>query len=77
MQTAKSRSVTPSNKLVELLLSTGGVDNSTISSPKRARQFFEQQDVSETMAILMYRLSAAFQPIVSEPGAKPNDRFGK
>ncbi|KAF9913343.1 ubiquitin-specific protease ubp2 [Linnemannia zychae] len=76
MQTAKSRSVTPSNRLVELLLSTGGVDNSTGSSQK-ADRFFEQQDVSETMAILMYRLSAAFQPIVSEPGAKPVDRFSK
>ncbi|KAG0375060.1 ubiquitin-specific protease ubp2 [Mortierella sp. AD032] len=77
MQTAKSRSVTPSNRLVELLLSTGGVSNATGSSLKRVDQFFEQQDVSETMAILMYRLSAAFQPIVSEPGAKPIDRFSK
>ncbi|KAG0281714.1 ubiquitin-specific protease ubp2 [Linnemannia exigua] len=85
MQTAKSRSVTPSNRLVELLLSTGGADNATGSSLKKVDQSFEQQDVSEsvrffsseTMAILMYRLSAAFQPIISEPGAKPIDRFSK
>ncbi|KAG0079863.1 ubiquitin-specific protease ubp2 [Linnemannia elongata] len=77
MQSAKSRSVTPSNRLVELLLSTGGVENAADNTPKRADQFFQQQDVSETMTILMYRLSAAFQPIVSEPGAKPIDRFSK
>lgn len=77
MQSAKARSVTPSNRLVELLLSTGGVENAADSTPKKADQFFQQQDVSETMAILMYRLSAAFQPIVSEPGAKPIDRFNK
>ncbi|KAG0298804.1 ubiquitin-specific protease ubp2 [Linnemannia gamsii] len=31
----------------------------------------------KTMAILMYRLSAAFQPIISKPGDKPIDRFSK
>ncbi|KAG9063744.1 ubiquitin-specific protease ubp2 [Linnemannia hyalina] len=77
MQSAKARSVTPSNRLVELLLSTGGVENAADSTLKNADQFFQQQDVSETMGILMYRLSTAFQPIVSEPGAKPIDRFSK
>ncbi|KAF9551138.1 ubiquitin-specific protease ubp2 [Mortierella hygrophila] len=77
MQSAKARSVTPSNRLVEMLLSTGGVENAADSTQKSADQFFQQQDVSETMGILMYRLSAAFQPIVSEPGAKPIDRFSK
>ncbi|KAF9154220.1 ubiquitin-specific protease ubp2 [Linnemannia schmuckeri] len=77
MQSAKSRSVTPSSRLVELLLSTGGVENAADSTSNRADQFFQQQDVSETMAILMYRLSAAFQPIISESGGKPIDRFSK
>ncbi|KAF9934605.1 ubiquitin-specific protease ubp2 [Linnemannia zychae] len=77
MLTAKSRSVTPSNRLVELLLSTGGADNSVDTSTKRADQFFEQQDVSETMAILMYRLSAAFKAVIPEPNVKPIDRFSK
>ncbi|KAF9102269.1 ubiquitin-specific protease ubp2 [Mortierella sp. GBA35] len=77
MQTAKARSVTPSSRLVELLLSTGGVGNAAGSSPRMADEFFEQQDVSETMSILMYRLSAAFKPIIPEPGAKPIDRFTK
>lgn len=46
MQSAKARSVTPSNRLVELLLSTGGVENAADSTQKRADQFFQQQDVS-------------------------------
>jgi hypothetical protein len=46
MQSARSRSVTPSNRLVELLLSTGCAENTTNCGPKRADHFFEQQDVS-------------------------------
>ncbi|KAF9576886.1 ubiquitin-specific protease ubp2 [Mortierella alpina] len=44
-------------------------------SQRSADHFFEQQDVSETMSILMYRLNAAFQPVLSAKDGKPVDRF--
>ncbi|GJJ69979.1 hypothetical protein EMPS_02328 [Entomortierella parvispora] len=77
MQTAKARSVTPSARLVELLLSTGKDGLTDASGTRNPGQFFEQQDVSETMSILMYRLNAAFQPITAEEGGSSIDRFYK
>ncbi|KAG0052950.1 ubiquitin-specific protease ubp2 [Gryganskiella cystojenkinii] len=53
MLTAKSRSVTPSTRLVELLLSTGKDGLTDVTGTRAQDQFFEQQDVSETMSILM------------------------
>ncbi|KAF9960368.1 ubiquitin-specific protease ubp2 [Mortierella alpina] len=77
MQSARSRSVTPSSRLVELLLSTGKDGLTEKGAPRSTDQFFEQQDVSETMSILMYRLNAAFQPILSGKDGKPVDRFNR
>ncbi|KAF9182985.1 ubiquitin-specific protease ubp2 [Haplosporangium sp. Z 767] len=75
MRSATARSVMPSSRLVELLLSTGNDGLKDTNSTQKTNGLFEQQDVSETMSILMYRLNAAFRPIVAEPGAKPVDRF--
>ncbi|CAO3564036.1 unnamed protein product [Mortierella alpina] len=75
MQSARSRSVTPSSRLVELLLSTGKDGLTKKGAPRSTDHFFEQQDVSETMSILMYRLNAAFQPVLSGKDGKPVDRF--
>ncbi|KAG0258253.1 ubiquitin-specific protease ubp2 [Mortierella polycephala] len=75
MRSAMARSVMPSSRLVELLLSTGNDGQKDANSTQKMIGFFEQQDVSETMSILMYRLNAAFRPIMAESGAKPVDRF--
>ncbi|KAF9984836.1 ubiquitin-specific protease ubp2 [Mortierella antarctica] len=75
MQSARSRSVTPSSRLVELLLSTGKDGLTEKGAQRSTDHFFEQQDVSETMSILMYRLNAAFQPIISGKDGKPVERF--
>ncbi|KAF9403246.1 ubiquitin-specific protease ubp2 [Mortierella sp. AD011] len=75
MESAKSRSITPSSRLVELLLSTGKDGLTGTKTQRLPNGSFEQQDVSETMSILMYRLNAAFQPVMSERSNKPIDRF--
>ncbi|KAF9208964.1 hypothetical protein BGZ49_006936 [Haplosporangium sp. Z 27] len=75
MASAKSRSVSPSSRLVELLLSTGKDGLTDTKTQRSPNESFEQQDVSETMTILMYRLNAAFKPILSEQDNKPIDRF--
>ncbi|KAF8982330.1 ubiquitin-specific protease ubp2 [Entomortierella lignicola] len=75
MASAKSRSVSPSSRLVELLLSTGKDGLTDTKTQRSLNESFEQQDVSETMTILMYRLNAAFKPILSEQDNKPIDRF--
>ncbi|KAG0210628.1 ubiquitin-specific protease ubp2 [Mortierella sp. GBA30] len=51
MQSARSRSVTPSNRLVELLLSTGKDGLTEKRVPGGADQFFEQQDISEDVTM--------------------------
>jgi len=83
MESAKARSVTPSNRLVELLLppeeddsAPNGNDQSMHHGGQKSYQFFRQQDVSETLAILMAKLNAAFKPI-STPDNKPEDRFDR
>ncbi|KAG0242235.1 ubiquitin-specific protease ubp2 [Mortierella sp. GBA43] len=80
MESAKTRSVTPSNRLVHLLLPSEG-DESTPNGDNAAHKgnhndyhFFQQQDVSETLAILMAKLNAAFKP-VPLPENKHEDRF--
>ncbi|KAG0005422.1 ubiquitin-specific protease ubp2 [Entomortierella chlamydospora] len=75
MESAKSRSIMPSSRLVELLLSTGKDGLTGTKTQRLPNGSFEQQDVSETMSILMYRLNAAFQPVMSERSNKPVDRF--
>ncbi|KAG0368980.1 ubiquitin-specific protease ubp2 [Gamsiella multidivaricata] len=75
MRSSRARSVTPSDRLVELLLSTGKDGQTDSNVSRKPNQSFEQQDVSETMSILMYRLSTAFKPILSESEMKPVDRF--
>ncbi|KAF9435405.1 ubiquitin-specific protease ubp2 [Entomortierella beljakovae] len=77
LESAKSRSVSPSSRLVELLLSTGKDGLTDSNSQRLPNESFQQQDVSETMSILMYRLNAAFQPVLSEKDGKPVDRFNR
>lgn len=82
MESAKARSVTPSKRLVELLLpeeeesAPNGNGHSMHNNGQRDYQFFRQQDVSETLAIMMAKLNAAFKPI-SMPDGKPEDRFDR
>ncbi|KAF9116753.1 ubiquitin-specific protease ubp2 [Mortierella sp. AM989] len=77
MESAKSRSIAPSSRLVELLLSTGKDELTNIKTQRLPNESFVQQDVSETMSILMYRLNAAFQPTLSGQDSKPVDRFNR
>ncbi|KAF9416528.1 ubiquitin-specific protease ubp2 [Podila epigama] len=79
MRSAKRQAVTPSHRLVKLLLSNGS-NNTTSSAPgvtasQSENDGFDQQDVTETMSILMNRLSAAFRPLRGTPDSIPTDRF--
>ncbi|KAG0343816.1 ubiquitin-specific protease ubp2 [Podila humilis] len=76
MRSARASAVAPSNRLVELLLTTGTASSSSdVISSQKTRDFFEQQDVTETLSILFYRLSAALKPIPAAPHSEPVDRF--
>ncbi|KAF9584197.1 ubiquitin-specific protease ubp2 [Lunasporangiospora selenospora] len=76
MQTAKKRSVRPSSRLVELLLTTNSDPSATnLGKPRAPDDFFEQQDVSETLSILVHRLGAAFKRVPKEDASEPIDRF--
>ncbi|KAG0363396.1 ubiquitin-specific protease ubp2 [Podila minutissima] len=62
MRSAKA-TVRPSEVLANFLLETGGASSSDVSTFQNKEDSRGQQDVMETMALLMNRLSSAFEPM--------------
>ncbi|KAG0085142.1 ubiquitin-specific protease ubp2 [Podila epicladia] len=74
--------VRPSEVLANILLETGRASSSDISTFQNKQDSRDQQDVVETMALLMNRLSSAFEPMKDRFNSllfvkAYNKRFGK
>ncbi|KAI8604552.1 hypothetical protein EDD21DRAFT_350815 [Dissophora ornata] len=77
MESEKSRSVTPSIRLVELLLPTRNHILADSSVPPEGDWTLQQQDITEALVSLMACFNAAFQPIVDKKDGKPVGRISR
>ncbi|KAF9315047.1 ubiquitin-specific protease ubp2 [Podila horticola] len=77
MQSAKTYKVRPTERLAKLLHPKGEGRLNGISTPQMKEENFRQQDVTETMTILMDRLSAALKPVHDTLDSEPVDRFNR